>query len=712
MGAGWLGGSGCAPGQRRRQRAALAASFAPVLAAGLVGAAAAPAVAVPAVPQFAAARAIGGDDAAASLDALRRIEQSGRANPRQGAAAAARLLAAPGLDAPTQVEGLAIQGWLLATAPDAEAAEAVARRLDALAAGVDGAAAAAALIRAKTAQQAGDTPRALLLIDDARVQLPAAASLPARLRLELAQAHIRNGASRLDEAIRHGHSALRHADALGLPVWQAEARNELAWSYFQAGQREPAWALNQEALAIARRDGDALTLAHLYTVQGILQDARGDASVVRESMEAALEHARRAGAKSEEALYLANLADYYLKRADYATALRHASLALPLTRELRNVNGETVALANIGLAQIGLRDLEAGKRHLREALAIDERRGSLTGMSDTYAEMGQALERAGDAAAAIEALHQHRLLADQVLQRAQQQAILEQREQFDAERRARELELLQRDGELKAQQLRTRGLQQALYGLAVVGGALAAAAGLLLVRRTRRANAHLALSNARLKEQAELDPLTGLANRRQAQAVLRGLDAGGGFAGTLLLVDLDHFKRINDRHGHAAGDAVLAEVARRLRAMLREDDLVARWGGEEFLVIARATAAEAVQALAQRMLEAIGGDPVPVGAEPVPVTASIGFASFPLPPAGRVLGAERALDLIDTAMYLAKAHGRNRGYGVKAMHARDEPHAQAIGRALEDAWHAGEVELVRLDGPAAVPAATPDEVAA
>jgi hypothetical protein len=63
-------------------------------------------------------------------------------------------------------------------------------------------------------------------------------------------------------------------------------------------------------------------------------------------------------------------------------------------------------------------------------------------------------------------------------------------------------------------------------------------------------------------------------------------------------------------------------------------------------------------------------------------------------------------------MYLAKAHGRNRGYGVKAMHARDEPHAQVIGRALEDAWHAGEVELVRLDGPVAAPAAAPDEVAA
>jgi predicted signal transduction protein with EAL and GGDEF domain len=142
--------------------------------------------------------------------------------------------------------------------------------------------------------------------------------------------------------------------------------------------------------------------------------------------------------------------------------------------------------------------------------------------------------------------------------------------------------------------------------------------------------------------------------------------------------------------------------------VLREDDLVVRWGGEEFLVVLRSAAADGVPALAQRMLDAVGGEPVVVGDGRVPVTVSIGYAGFPLPPSNLALPWERAIDLVDTAMYLAKAHGRNRAYGVKAMHARDAEHAQAIGRALEDAWHAGEVELVRLDGPAAVaPGAAP-----
>jgi diguanylate cyclase (GGDEF)-like protein len=688
-----LQGPGNGAGGRRGALACLLVA----LAAWLAGL---PAGAAPVVPLPSAARTA--DEDSALLRQLRRIEQSGRARPHAGAAEIERLLAAADPAPATRVEGLTIQGLLLAAAPDAEAAEAVARRLDAPAPS------AAALVRAKAAEPAGDPKRAVKLIDEAAARQPTDASALARLRLAFAQAHIRNSASQLDEAIRHGHAALRLADDAGVAWWQAEARNELAWSYYQARQLDHAKALSDEAMAIARREGDDLTLAHAYTVRGIVQDAHGHTEIERESLQAALDHARRAGAKYEEALYLANLADYYLKRADYPTALRFASLALPLTRELRNLNGETVALANIGLAQIGLRDLAAGKNMLQAAIEIDERRGSLTGMSDTYAEMGAALEKAGDAAGAIEALHQHRLLADQILQRDQQQAILEQRERFDAERRARELDLLRRDGTLQEEQLRTDRLEAALGWLLVAGGVLAAAVVAMLVRRARQANARLVASNVELQEQAEIDPLTGLANRRHFQAVMQRLGAAEAFAGGVLLADLDHFKRINDRYGHAAGDAVLVEVACRLRQVLREDDLVVRWGGEEFLVVLRSAAADGVPTLAQRMLDAVGGEPVVFGDGRVPVTVSIGYAGFPLPPSNLALPWERAIDLVDTAMYLAKAHGRNRAYGVKAMHARDAAHAQAIGRALEDAWHAGEVELVRLDGPAAVaPGAAP-----
>ena len=680
--------TGAAPAPWRAARAVLAAL-------GLLGAAvgASASACVPA-------------DHLPHAEQLLELERDGRAQPRPCAARLAALAGSPQLDEAGQVEALLLQGWLLAGQTDHGGAEAVSRQLDQLAAAgaLPLAAAAALLVRARLAEQAGDTAQAGVRVDQAVARLPVDASGLNRLRFASAQSHIRNSASRLDEAIRLDHQALKLADTLAQPWRQAEVRNDLAYSYHQAGQREQARRLSREAMEYARQSGDAITLAHAYTVQGIILDALGDKAAEQDSLQRALEHARRAGAKYEESLYLANLADHFLKAGDYATALRHAQAALPLTRELKNLGGETVALANIGLAQIALHDIEAGKRHLRASIDIDERRGSITGVSDSYAEMGQYLERAGDAHGAIEAWHQHRALAGQILARDQQQAILEMQEHFDAERRTRELELLQRQGDIKTAALQARDLQQRLSWLLAASAALAVGVVLIGVQRVRQANRQLTHSNALLQCQAEIDPLTGLANRRHLQEAIRRLGVDGSFTGTVFLADLDHFKRINDGHGHAAGDAVLVEVAHRLRSVLRDADLVVRWGGEEFVVIVHALGADAVQALAQRMLDIIGGTPCVHDGDTIPVTVSIGYASFPIEPNLLAVSWERAIGLVDTAMYLAKAHGRNRAYGVRRLQAEDERQFEAVGRALETAWLAGEVTLATLRGPQAAAA--------
>jgi diguanylate cyclase (GGDEF)-like protein len=641
------------------------------------------------------------------------LEQGGRAQPRQCAARLQAWLGEGRADAATRADALLLQGWMLASVPDDAAAEAVAQRLlqSARHAELPLAAAGASLVRARLAYQHGDVRRAGALIDDAVARLPRDATPMNRLRFISAQACIRNAADQLQDAIRLDHEALKLADALAIPWRMAEVRNDLAYSYFQAGQLEQGHRLNSEAMAIARRDGDAMTLAHVSTVQGILLDRLGDTQGERRALQDALDYARQAGAKYEESLYLANLADHYLKKADYATALRHAQQALPLTRELKNLGGETVALANIGLAQIAMRDIETGKRNLRASIGIDERRGSISGVSESYAEMGQYLEKAGDLRGAIEALHQHRKLADQLLQRDQQRAILEMQEQFESERRALELALLKREGAMKSEKLLARDLQQGLWWLAALVCVLTVAMVLTLMRRVRQTNLQLASSNALLKAQAEIDVLTGLANRRHFQTAVRRLATDGKFRGTRFLAELAHFKRINDEHGHALGDAVLVEVAQRLRSMLREPDLIVRWGGEEFLVVVGALGADAVQALAQRMLDAIGGSAFVRQGKPVCSTVSIGYATFPIEPTRLAVSWERVINLVDAALFLAKAHGRNRAYGVRMLHARDEPQLDAISQSLEDAWRAGAVALTPLQGPAVAVARIAERVA-
>lgn len=641
------------------------------------------------------------------------LERSGRAQPRLTASRLASLIAMNQGNAATQLDALMLQGWLLASIPSEDEAEAVARALDARFAADKNplAAAGALLVRARLAEQLGNVTRAVALIEEALVRLPAKASAPMRLRFLATQTHILNGASALEEAIRVGHEALTLADTRGEAWRRAEVRSELAYNYSQAKQDQRALSLNEEALALAREAGDPLTLAHASTVQAIILDGQGDLQGGRRWLQDALDHAREAGAKNEEALYLANFADGYLKNGEYAVALRFAQQALPLTRELKNLNAETVALANIGLAQIALGDLDAGKRNLRASIDIDERRGSLTGMEQSYLEMAQALERAGDLRGALESFHQQRTLADQVLQRSQQQAILEMQEQFDNGRRMRELELLQRQSAIGSEQLHARALQQRLWGLVAACGLLSLVVAALLMRRVRDTNRRLADSNAQLKAHAEIDPLTGLANRRHFQDAMRQLAADGKFSGTVFLIDIDHFKRVNDFWGHAGGDAVLVEIARRLRAVLREPDLIVRWGGEEFVVVVRALSPEAVDALAQRMLDVVGATPVVHEARVMAVTASIGYATFPIEPTLLAVSWERAINLVDTALYLAKAHGRNRAYGVRMLIANDEQQLDAIVRALESAWQAGDIALTLLEGPGRAVNDAPDALA-
>lgn len=155
------------------------------------------------------------------------------------------------------------------------------------------------------------------------------------------------------------------------------------------------------------------------------------------------------------------------------------------------------------------------------------------------------------------------------------------------------------------------------------------------------------------------DALTGLPNRR---AVLNALSQYWSAAVrneqplTALLIDVDHFKKINDEHGHASGDAVLRRLARLLRARLRHQDTVGRYGGEEFLVVLPDTASEGAHALADGLRARIAGVPVRAKGKDLPVTVSIGMHSL-WPTETDVIA--DFIHKADEALYRAKAAGRN-----------------------------------------------------
>lgn len=182
----------------------------------------------------------------------------------------------------------------------------------------------------------------------------------------------------------------------------------------------------------------------------------------------------------------------------------------------------------------------------------------------------------------------------------------------------------------------------------------------MLMVRTVSDQLAVAISHARLfrhvQTQAMTDALTGLYNHRYFQERLdreiKMADRNNESL-SLILLDLDHLKRINDTHGHRAGDAALCHVARILQSTVRDIDICARYGGEEFVIILPQCEREAAFQVAERVREAIALKPASkVGA----VTASIGLATYPTPARTK----EELIEMADKAMYLAKDAGRNR----------------------------------------------------
>ena len=181
-----------------------------------------------------------------------------------------------------------------------------------------------------------------------------------------------------------------------------------------------------------------------------------------------------------------------------------------------------------------------------------------------------------------------------------------------------------------------------------------------LRERERRQKRELAQALARIQELATRDELTGLINRRHMGELLeqerqRCVRSGRSFC--LALLDIDHFKRVNDRHGHAVGDAVLAAVAREALGAIRVADVLARWGGEEFVMLMSDARAALSRGGVERLRERIAAHAVQIGSgadETLRVTVSVGLAEHI---AGESVA--QTLERADRALYEAKAQGRN-----------------------------------------------------
>lgn len=176
-----------------------------------------------------------------------------------------------------------------------------------------------------------------------------------------------------------------------------------------------------------------------------------------------------------------------------------------------------------------------------------------------------------------------------------------------------------------------------------------------------RQNEMLLAEKEKFERLSSTDALTGIANRRHLQQRLADELARCQKVGlplSIVLIDVDHFKPINDHHGHQAGDAVLVEIAQRLQVGLRQEDVPGRWGGEEFLIVLPGLGGERARAVAERLRERVAAAPFVWAGQAIAVTISVGVDEIAVSDSIDTL-----VSRADLRLYEAKSGGRNRVVG-------------------------------------------------
>lgn len=481
---------------------------------------------------------------------------------------------------------------------------------------------------------------------------------------------------KMDDALAAFLDSETTREALGLPE-EAGMLGNLASLYVYLKRWEQ--AIEYSERAIAASEPESARRASFINTLGNARFGLEDLEGARLAFEEDLAISERIGAPTGRALN--NLAFVLLKQGNARDALRRFEQVEQLAANGNDATLKGIANKNIGETWIALGDRNRADSYLqkaREIYAADDNRPKRLELSPLLIDNLAALGRHAEA---LEAMREFKVLSDEMVNVSSNERIADLENTAELKRKEAELAISQADlATLRAQEA-TERLQSRVMLFGMLGLLLVFALLLLNLRNKAQANLALTHKNAEIeaqhaqlqeindvvRRQSEEDALTGLHNRRYLQARLtREFQQVVGTPPPPMLVvviDLDHFKRINDQYGHLIGDRVLQHVAGVLRDCQRSGDDLIRWGGEEFVWLCPDTSAEQGPSFCRRLQQALESKPVAVDDTELRITASMGFAGVPLWP-DRSADPDLALRLADHAVYEAKHAGRNtwRGY--------------------------------------------------
>ena len=467
-----------------------------------------------------------------------------------------------------------------------------------------------------------------------------------------------------------------------------------------------------EALVLAKDIGATNMQGTLYLNRGNINSLKGNPEQAAEAYQQSLQMGRASGMVGLQATSLNNLSDTYLIRKDYVKAEALARNAMVKFKEAGELGGVATAQSNVGFSMIGQGRIKEGAAEVQAALKFVHESSARADEEAILEELARMYAQAGLYRDAYDTVREQQRIAKVLFRADRAKAVATLQEQFDSVQREKQIELLARENSLKDAEISNRRLQQIVTILGAVVTVMAGAFMFMLYRKVRKANQKLHEANKQLEFHSVRDPLTGLYNRRSFLELMkqRAPTLGTGRredASTdgLMILDIDHFKHINDTLGHAGGDTVLVEIAKRLRSTVRDSDMVMRWGGEEFLVYSPKANAGHLKNLAQRVLKVIGETPIEVNGQSLQVTVTGGFLSLPFSGlTEEECNWEKAMQIADMALYLGKVNGRNRAYGLNRLLVPFEVAMPVLERDISAAIKSDMVELMEVVGPVISPA--------
>ncbi len=492
----------------------------------------------------------------------------------------------------------------------------------------------------------------------------------ARLQLGLGSAYGQLGDNK--RAVESYDDALRLYRVLEDGVGIASVLNNISAIYDNMGNEEKSREYLQKALRATRKikddEGTALVLANL----GQAERLDGNFDKAFEYLHESLEILKSLAPKSSifHVFALTEMAQLHFDKGDNALASEYLKQAQKLSRTHGFKKSLFLGLMLGAKIHIRQNNLTEAAQLLKKAETLADQSGMKLEKTELFSLRATLAEKKGDYQQALQDQKTYikRTLAE--MEEADVRQTLAVQALFDAKEKQREIDQLKQQHELQQLQFQEQQSNQQLLTLGIFVVATLAGILLFLVHAYRKSKHTIAKQNqalskaiAEVQQLAKQDPLTKLLNRRGFLEILEYellRQQRENQPISIILADIDHFKKINDIYGHDCGDRVLQNVARFLRRSIRKQDSISRWGGEEFLVMMPNTGVHQAKVLIERIRMGLSKKQHECGKKHIEVTMTFGISTC-------VPGdtPEQCIARADAALYIGKAEGRNRAVVAK-----------------------------------------------